>query len=70
MKCRGCSNGSFQKVCIIKNDQSSPTPDFYSLQCVCKVATKEKRDTAAVDLPSFSANRVEQRWRGIIVEVD
>ena len=31
LKLRGCTNGSFQRVCTKKSEVSSPTPDFTPL---------------------------------------
>ena len=53
LKSRGCARGDVQKLCADKNETSSPTPDFYYLKHVCGMISKESRDVATVDLPSF-----------------
>ena len=52
LKSRGVANGANQKL-YSEDKFSSPTPDLYSVKCVCAVSAKEDRDAATVDLPSF-----------------
>ena len=52
IKTRGVANGKHQKL---HSDSylSSPTPDLYAVKHACRLAAKEDRDTATVDLPGF-----------------
>lgn len=53
IKFRGCANGSYHIVHIDKYEFTSPTPDFYSVKCVCRVSDKERRDVATINLTGF-----------------
>ena len=60
---KSCSitNGSFQRVCTIKEDYASPTPDVFPFKHACGIISKESRDAATTDLPGFSCRKRRQR---------
>ena len=53
LKTRGVADGSVQRLFTNKDDESSPTPDFYAFKYICAIIAKEARDVATVDLPGF-----------------
>ena len=53
LKPRGCTNGSYQKICTKKRKCSSTTPDVFSLKHSCGATSKEARAIAIVGLPGF-----------------
>ena len=53
IKSRGYTNGSCQRVCIDKNEHTSPALEFCSVKHARGVVGKEQRGTATVGLPYF-----------------
>ena len=52
-KSRGVAYGGCQKICIDKDDCSSPAPDFYAFKYVRARIAYEDRDAATLDLSGF-----------------
>ena len=53
LKSRGAAHSSYQKICIDKEDCSSPIPNFYAFKCTCARIALERRDAGTLDFPGF-----------------